>query len=574
MVQHVTTGVFETSGVEVTKEHFGAIFPYGYFSNLNTIEDAYTQSGISVGAHRFFVSEIRNPDASDDVKNNLTTHIAASRESGVLNLVLVDKQYYQNQDHLRTNMARYEFKKFFKELSSEKFGELPDKVVIELGNESFANKFGGELVYPKLVEAFLDAAAAAISEGATGVDRFELNIQGGNKQYINKQIFDHLEAVGKLSLLSLVDGVVTHQLEEQAEDLKLGGLLDIQAFWEAKGFDFDMDVTAWNVGKPVDVSTGVHFQPYSSKYTADDVFTIDPTDYVNNDIGARQGVGTVSVFAQLVASGVDQMHIWGISRHSNTYVVDQDRNGFGDITHGGVALKLLSESVRGMKLLDGTYETVLDKNGEYRTVWAQDHSTEGYDSFVFEDDDKFVVFLTSDDINEDEGLRVTLKLSGLDGIQEVRADVIRTEISEDFQNLLSEYNISTDDPRIREFETPVELTRNVTIREGKFSHTFKQDYEIFRLTVWKNTEAENLDSNYLLCDDIPRAPLESSQMENQEPAALAGQMLDLLSDAGVDFDTQDQFSFTNDSALVLATDQESFAFLQEEFFAGADANWM
>ncbi len=385
-------------------------------------------------------------------------------------------------------------------------------ITLEIGNETNWMGYGGwsygTLAHRALVEF-------ANHSGIQGLSGIEIAVQMGINHFSNDLIINNLDGFSdnetgaskfahQSDVLSHIDQLVSHAgLVGSASSFDYGLEKEILNSWkEALGDnwgDVKLYASAWGVGSP-------------SKGYEELLDLREPFRLENNDIGARQGSGTLDVFSQLVSLGYDDLALWGtVDPKHNASSYQRPTDGVkwhwandendADLSHGGQVLKLMAESLPGTSLLEGN----LDDQGLWNATYYNWETRDGagaVNSYAFEGDDRYVLFSSVTDI---DGYRSSgsgrlvqeYDISDWASIGSVTAVSVRTVMdSSAWREFYNENSASMPDKDLylfrRLFEVPVVAEVDVEIKaDGTFEYEFINDFETVRFVF----EKSNLDPN-------------------------------------------------------------------------------
>lgn len=476
----IETGSYASEAPEVSSAHFGAV--YSTFFGLSAYE---AQSG-TIGATNFrwpggtrgeFAIDELDKDGDGDVAEylyglhndnlmaiggkGLSDCLAAAVAAGAdFALFLPSIRYLDDPE---TSSAAVEA--FVTQLLNGAFGTLPRKVVIEIGNETLDGTADRARAYGELADVQIQSIQRAIDAFEGTLPDIEIGVQIGRSAEEDAAIRDAISD----KALSSIDVLIAHHLpinisnhnkvlastsQIDVGDSRFTRSVDYIDNWEKAvarvtkdaAVDLDFFVSAWTVGPSSPVShSALEYQ----------------------DIGARQARTTVDTFVQLLAAGADAASLWGIDGRGNPNFFIKLHDGSTVTSHGGEAFKLMSESLDGMRLLGGHLQ-------------AEDSSNWVY---AFEDTEKYVLFVVGNDIDGTE--TVTIELDNVDTDRAIEVARIGTTIT-DTGDLV-------DGDETRQYETPILSTKHFSVAADEFQFDLSQDFEVNRLTVWKDVDAvENI----------------------------------------------------------------------------------
>ena len=387
--------------------------------------------------------------------------LAANAGGGSLSLFLPSIRYFDE-----IGKAEADARAFVEKLLSGGFGELPSSLVIELGNESLDGTASTAARYGTVVDAQLAGIAAALEALGRTADDFNLTlaVQIGRSAeedaVIRVQLGpDSIKMIDALIVHHLPINIVNHNRQLDGSgidegDNRFSRSLDYIENWSRavgtarKSADGTLDViaSAWSVGPSSDV--------------ADEAI-------IYQDIGARQARTTIDTFANLLAVGVDAGSLWGIDARSNPNWYTRETASGIELSHGGYAFQMMAESLEGTVLLD-----------TYRQSWAFNGDEEAPISvYSFEDSEKYVIFVVAGDVDLPETAH--LAFDGLDLNRAVELERLTT--------VLQDHDDAITGPGLeRLYETPRLEGSTFDLFEQEFDFTVTEDYEVNRLTVWKD----------------------------------------------------------------------------------------
>lgn len=289
--------------------------------------------------------DIANPDAR--VQNNildvlsgannvrtqqvttLSEYVAfATAKGGDPVIVLPTYRYFDPATGTVRPEAEAEFRAFIRELMSDQYGQI-DKVIIELGNEWYQNRFEwsieefGQL--QKLIAGWIDDEAQSMGLR----DDLTLLVQAGRSEADNGSLSAHFAGSGAPQ----VDGVLTHiyATNSAGNPMAVGGavgkrLKEIHDAWApAIGADFQLAVTEWNVGE-----------------------NGESTNIIN---GTMRSAPLLRVYTEMLQGGVDMAMIW--SAHTNGPAgLSTSGGGGSSLSPTGYFYNMLSQSTNGLQLVD------------------------------------------------------------------------------------------------------------------------------------------------------------------------------------------------------------------------------
>lgn len=449
----------------VTEKHFGGI--YTTYTTVSNFEKSHENAGHQASFIRWPDGgraetadySLTHPDlfwvdGSDEGKG-LSEMLAYANNLGQsFSMILPTRKYADDLGKCEADL-----KQFLIKLFAGEYGTLPADLTLEIGNETFSmgwegTKYSSKGSYGQVANTMLETIDEIASSNRYNPHGHEITVAVQSGTNSPRTIIGEIEPKN----LDRIDQIVSHHLESNIDDFGFSDIQNAHKIWSAVlGRDIDQNMSAWNVGKPV--------HTYDPKDPFD-VSGIDTNALQFNSIGARQAGETIEAITSFVALGVDALSVWGTVKHENSYFWHTDHGSLEKTSHGGEALKLMAESLVGKSVLSGSFV-----DGER----SKNQETTNYQNFSFGDRDEKVVFLTAHDI-KNSGQTVTVSLGTQTTAEYVWADVIRTEIPDQFLEFKG-----TDYQRL--FEVPIVSRMELAVSDGEIVYHFKQDYEVARIII-------------------------------------------------------------------------------------------
>ncbi len=392
-----------------------------------------------------------------------------------------------------------EARPFFENLFSGVFGELPDSLIIELGNE-FYSAFDGETeanqaeAYASVVNEYSKLISAIESEFTIDPEKVEYSIQLGRTSEGNDALLNSLSDDSLLvtDLLShhrfpfTADGagsktdLVQEELSEFGDAIEaLGG--------EAAG----LFLSEYNAAS---LTRGEAAQSYLNENSDDPSVTLESLDlngrsnaefeqYYQDQLGERaygleQAETLLQLFSEYQAIGTEAMTTYGwdsvhAGRHSFEGSDDSDY-----LFVGGALQDMMAESLEGTRVLDWFKSNNFDDSGTATTT-----------AFGFDSNDKLVIFLSAPDFESSE-YSLHVPLDGLGTTLEVWGERLSADVPSDWKTI---FNIPTsnDVDQLNEAETFSVASREdfaPDVEENGIDLTFTQPGQIIRLTFARTEE--------------------------------------------------------------------------------------
>lgn len=471
-----TSGDYAIHATTVSARHFGTV--YSTFYGLDAFE---AQTQLIGGSGYRWPGGTRGETALDEfdkdgdldtseylfslTQENLTT-IAGKGLSEVMAAAVASNAEFsifvpslRYLDDPETGAA--DVKAFMEKLLSGHYGALPRSMIIELGNETLDGSVERAEAYGHLADQQLLAIKSVIGSHIGEIPDIKIAVQIGRSAQEDAAIRD---AISK-DAMGMIDALISHHLPINIDnhnktlvaespldegDSRFTRSTDYIDAWERavaeatrkSAIDLEHIVSAWTVGPPSDFSA---------------------SDLEYQDIGARQGRTTVDTFVQLLAAGADAASLWGIDARANPNYFTKYDEGQIIVSHGGEAFKLMSESLEGMSLMNGHVQ----------------QPDAGSWVYAFEDSQKYVLFVVANDIDAPE--TVTISLDNVDISRAVESVRLSSDLILDAPN-------NQDD--MRAYEVPVIAHDTIMLGADEFDFVVSQDFEVNRLTVWKEEATE------------------------------------------------------------------------------------
>lgn len=492
---------------EITDDHFGVIYT-GNMPNrvdLETFLDAAEYTGISAIrwpggtlAEKGFLDPesatffdltvpdlMENRSGSGNDPAGLTEVMAAAAANGfgfTLIIPTLSYAYPEKGGSLlapNLDLAFAEYQTFLEQLLVEEaWGPLPADFTLEIGNEASLHFGDQQDVYGQIANTFLKAYDTVLSENDIE-DTVSLAMQMGisSNQSMNQIVIDQIDD----DLAGHIDAVRNHELNKVhglSWDKGWAGLNDAAKIYYEEWLDktgkteeaLDHYVSAWNTGRPVERD-------------ADGVkLDLDPAAV---DYGMKELSAVVEMFANFSLLSVDQAAHWGVAVSASHPNETSSVDGQGVITYApkGEVLRLMSETLVGTTLAhDITKDTEGNqlRAGHFRTDEDEVLDPEALRVFIFEDDDKYVVYVAAnrfETLESDGETTFTIDLATyLDDPEAIIAgwsDHVTSEVATfDFEDTTRQ-------------EVGITTRQEIDIAGQSFSVTLSQNYELAQVTLYK-----------------------------------------------------------------------------------------
>ncbi|MEM1300317.1 MAG: calcium-binding protein [Pseudomonadota bacterium] len=296
-------------------------------------------------------------------------------------IVLPTYRFFDQDTRGLTDNAEQDIRTFVRELFEGRYGPA-DKVTLEIGNEYYQDfRFNWTLQEFANLQAQI---AEWVDDEVTKLgqrDDLTLLAQAAHVRNNNAaaSVPDNKVLTDAFAGADTVDGVILHFYGTSAvgDPLAMGRFIGDQldgtrAAWrDLLGPDFDIAVTEWNVGESGEDTTIVN--------------------------GTMRTAPLLYMFAEMVAGGVDLAQLWA-ARTDGPAGLSLRRESGDDLTPTGHFLEMLSDSVNGLRLVDG---------GASANLTNAQGTHVGY-TYTFEGDDRSVTYFAS---GTDDALALSANLS-------------------------------------------------------------------------------------------------------------------------------------------------------------------
>lgn len=375
--------------------------------------------------------------SGDYDRPGLSDLMALARDEHLsLSIILPTARYEDDLDGLRVEATD-----FFTDLFSGTFGELPEKLVMEMGNEFYANFHGvDEAEKAEHYAAVVNTYAEVLHELETQFDvhpeNVEYSIQLGRTEDGNAAL---IEAMSK-DALTLPDMLSTHRFTYNAEgaDRAVDVIEAAHEMWsdtaeELGGEGPGLYLSAYNAASLSRVEAAEDFLSTHDH----DGLTIDDLDLDGRsnlefeqhyqDMLATRAMGMehaetiLQTFADYHAIGAEAAGVYGWDLTHSGSSSYTDVNGEAHIFVGGQIQDMMAESLNGTRILN----------------WhdANDHSNDDAGTaYAFDSADKLVLFLGAPK-TLDGPQTVQLDLRGLGDTAGVWGQSLHAEVPEDWHIL-------------------------------------------------------------------------------------------------------------------------------------------
>ena len=465
---------FDLSGVRqsllchnhvVTSNHMGSIYTtYLTLENYaSAISVANTGSirwpGGTLAERQYQKYSLTNPDIFDvklgaDRGLSDVLHYAIDNELS-FSMVLPTHRYMED---VGKGIADVQY--FVARLVAGDFGLIPADFTLEIGNETshygWSNgKFTpGVGSYGHIANEFLSAINSIINNPELNTNGLNVKVAVQMSTTVGGQssIFSQISGEN----LRSVDGFIRHSglilnadnFDVSLENAKVAAVSNWwNKAWGGEAPALQILDTAWAVGP------------------ADPI----PANAPSYDTGVRHAGAVVETFSKLIAASSDYAAIWGVQNNPSSMFYHSGAT----ITYGGHAFRMMAESLVGTTLVPGKLSAA--------GGWVD--SDPNWDSIVYADNEKAVVFVSAGDIAEG-GVEIFINLQGFGEIQYAWAEVISFSSP---VNPLQAVITSANYPG-----GPVISRMPVTTVDSILKINLMSDYEVIRIIAVRAAEPEQL----------------------------------------------------------------------------------
>jgi len=495
---------------EIPEDFFGGVYS-GYRSILR-FDFAVDSAGLSNirwpgGAvsekedswYGFQYPDLVDPDSN---KAGLSDVLAYAVENELPLTVIIPTVIFSGSE----STGRQELRNFLEKLKSGDLGELPPKLVLELGNEYYAQEEfkNNPAAYGNVINELLLEFRDFLADNPNAFPETEVSVaaQSGRNVTENSAILNEISE----SAVAAIDMLVAHRFSWGLNDAgsKIADVESAIEAWIDAGADpaVDLFISAWNVaswtrsealsdyqntydqifGIMLDLSeideanrantsferfwqTGVLIGP-----NGEEVAT--KFGLANRDYGLSQASAMIEVVSQYISIGADFSSLYGIDHPYPGHV------SFGnDIFVGGSILSMLAETLPNMWYVETGLTNYRPANeSEYVNTW------------VFANDERAAIYLSANDFNELEGpLEQYFDLSTLERV--ISNIEIRSLTSESSTNWMDLYGIvdnenidETPESLVYEYGVITDFGDTPWTQDG-LSISFAEDYQVFEIVL-------------------------------------------------------------------------------------------
>ncbi len=496
------------TGEAVTADHFGGV--YVGFRNIERFDAAFEAAGMNLvrwpggtAAERadWYGLEFADLVDPNSNKTGLSEVMGYVVENGLsLSIIIPTVDFVDSPE-----AAREQMRSFLDRLADGSFGELPDRLILELGNEHYAqSEFSRDAgAYGEVANALLEEIARFVDENPDGLGAMELetSVQLGRTAEDNNQIIEAMST----EAIEFVDMLVFHRFAWSLDDADaleghLHGAIDA---WIGAGANADVDVfmSGWNTASwtreealrsfvstyyeafgvqidPADIDLENrdhrHFEEFwqNGQLTSPDGVTIDTRfGLANRDYGLAHASSLIEIFACGLEVGVDVASLYGVD------IPYPGGVSFGDQLYvGSTMLGMMSETLVGTRLLDIDLSNRRDGSINMR---------------AFEGDGRVVIYLSADEFSSGQlSLEAILDLSDLGyTIEGVSARSLTSSLDPDWMSVngITDNAEIDEAPEARLYEIGVITDIPVSVVNGNLNLAFTESFEVIEVIIETGT---------------------------------------------------------------------------------------
>lgn len=505
------------NSVPITNEIFG--YNYTGFRNHTRFESQLADSRVGLiswpgGSLAENLPE-RYGLQYDDLWNantefGLPTLFAEAAEVGAgVSLVLPTKRYADDRDLMHRELGA-----FMDRMLDGSLGQMPDRMILEIGNEyysTFGTGAANAAKYGDLADDMVRTISAALADPLRNPDGLdaEIAVQSGRSMVEDAAIRSEMSAES----LRNIDMLIYHRFAPYATgiDTSIGNLEDTTDAWQ-------LDMEAVGGARPTIFMSSYNVASYTRgealrdfiETQADLGITVDPasidldgrtdTEFENfwqtaltkRHYGIEQTRVLLELQAHVGSVGLGAASVYGVDMQHPARLSWTGVDGEGHDFVGQDILDMMSESTQGTRLLDVSLQ-----NNQRSNLWT----------YGFEDDDKVIAFVAWHNTPPGE---LQVQISGLaDGAYKaVFAESLHAEVRPDW---MEHFGIP-DNPNVDEtpeslsFAEGVRTHVTVTATEDGVVVPIARPHEIVRLAFAKTdaglAEIEGWDDNNPLMLDF------------------------------------------------------------------------
>lgn len=482
-----------------TAESFGT--RYNAFRNFDDFEDQVddtslgmivwpggTLSEVNNGIYGFQHEGLFDPNASANRPDLEDIFSFAASKSMAVSIILPTAIYQDDPEALQAGATR-----FLEDVYSGKFGPLPDKLIIEVGNEYYDvfNGSGASQVqdYGAVVNSYAEVISDVEARFAVNPDQVRYSVQLGKGEAENDALLEVLsdDALLMTDMLSHHRFVfVPNGAGKQVADVE-EGLSDWTDAIEDLGGDApNVYLSAYNTAS---LTRKEASQEYLRDNPGEDTDLTGRSNLAFEQFyqdklevrahGLEQGENLLQIFSEYQPLGVEAAgtYGWDTLHAARSSLVGTDGEPY--VFAGGATQDMMAESLIGTQALD----------------WFQENDHRADDEvslYGFDSADKLVIFMAAPEFEGDE-LATSLSMAGLGQTVSVRGESLTAQTPDNWHSL---FDIPVtpgvdQSPEAETFAVASQEAFTPQVVGDDIQVTFTQPGEIVRLTFARTQAGED-----------------------------------------------------------------------------------
>lgn len=407
-----------------------------------------------------------------------------------LSIVLPTARYEYDLEGLRADASG-----FFSDLFSGKFGDLPDKLVLEFGNEFYSHFDGATEAeqashYADVVNTYAEVLHDLEDSYDIHPDNIEYSIQLGRTEDGNVSLIEHMSD----DAITLPDMLSVHRFtcSPAAADRGIDIVEIAKDLWADSAEDLGgkapgLYLSAYNAASLSRIEAAEDFlsDPENAGLTLEDLdlegrsHQAFEQHYQNmlaiRPLGMQHAETILQTFADYHAIGAEAAGVYGWDLTHTAASSYTEVDGTSHLFVGGQVQDMMAESLAGTRVLN----------------WhdANDHTDrEAGTAYAFDSEDKLVLFLGGPKTVQDD-MTVSIDLRTIGAVQSVWAEGLRAEVPADWQAMYGIPDVEGVDqtPESLSYAEGIRETVDLTQAGNMLTMSFSHPDEIIRL-VFARTE--------------------------------------------------------------------------------------
>ena len=515
----------EWDGELISSEHFGGV--YVGFRNIDRFSSISDAAGLNMirwpgGAageqadwYGLEFSDLVDEESPKSGLSEVASYAAA--QNATLSVVIPTGEYAHDLVRARNDMSD-----FLARLADRGADNLPQKLILEIGNEHYAipDFIENPDLYGKVASVMIEEVISfkALNPEALAGIEIETSVQMGRSEGDNRSIIDALSE----NAIQYVDHLVVHRFPWGLDDAanKTNHYLDAVEAWLEAGVAPDIGIlkSEWNVAswtrfEARDTFISLHAQQFGVSISAQEIdlearsnadfeafwqngMIVSPSGEVvetkygisQRDYGLAQASALLETFSSGLDIGVDMASLYGVDTpYAGSVGFGEDHFVASDI------LRMMSESLPGTRKMELGFENKRD--GELN-VWA------------FGSEEKSVFYFSVDTIEQSGGeYKHSIDLSELGyDVETVSIRILTSTLSETWMedHAVSDNPEVDETPEGRLFEKGIIAEGQVALVDGQLDLLFDQSFQIIEVTALFDgfEEEDNGPSDDLEMDEV------------------------------------------------------------------------